>query len=80
MKSEVGIVNNLVDKLKNHVIPENLRMVDRKIEESSLKTQIELDSCLNFVNEQIKIFRDKVEYFETDVGVTQTKFKRLVSD
>ena len=80
MKSEVGIVNNLVDKLKNHVIPENLRMVDRKIEESSLKTQIELDSCLNYVNEQIKIFRDKVEYFETDVGVTQTKFKRLVSD
>ena len=80
MKSEVGIVNNLVDKLKNHVMPENLRMVERKIEDSSIKTQIELDSCLNYVNEQIKIFRDKVEYFETDVGVTQTKFKRLVSD
>ena len=80
MKSEVGIVNNLVDKLKNHVMPENLRMVERKIEEASLKTSNELDECLNYVNEQIKIFRDKVEYFETDVGVTQTKFKRLVSD
>ena len=80
MKSEVGIVNNLVDKLKNHIMPENLRMVERKIEESSLKAQIELDNCVNYVNDQIKIFRDKVEYFETDVGATQKKFKRLVSD
>ena len=51
MKSEVGIVNNLVDKLKNHVMPENLRMVERKIEEASLKTSNELDECLNYVNE-----------------------------
>ena len=80
MKSEVGIVNNLVDKLKNHAMPENIRMVQRMIEESSMKNQIELDNCLNYVNEQIKIFKDKVEYFETDIGVTQRKFKRLVSD
>ena len=80
MQSEVGIVNNLVDKLKNHVLPENLRMVERKIEESSVRTQSELNECLNYVNDQLKVFRDKVEYFETDVAATQTKFKRLVSD
>ena len=73
-------MNNLVDKLKNQVLPENLRMVERQIQESAIKSRSELDNCLNYVNDQIKIFRDKVEYFETDVGVTQTKFKRLVSD
>ena len=57
-----------------------MREIEDRISEATNNSQTELTNCLNYVTESIKNFKEKVEFFQTDIEVTQTKFKRLLSD
>jgi len=80
MGNEVVVVKNMIDKIEKNVLPENLKFIQGKLEDAIKNQRLELSTSLASTTESIKMFKEKVEFFETDVSSTQTKFKRLVSN
>ena len=70
MKQEVDIVNNIVERLNNQTLPEKMREIEDRISEATTNSQSELNNCLNFVTDSIKTFKDRVDFFATDIAVT----------
>ena len=54
--------------------------IEKRIADATTNSNTELTNCIEFVEESIKTFKEKVEFFQSDIEVTQTKFKRLLSD
>ena len=80
MKKEVGVVNSIVENIKNVILPDGMKKIDEQLQIAITKQKEELNDCLSYVSGTIKQFKERVDYFEADVAATQTKFKRLVSD
>ena len=74
------MVNTIVETLKNKTIPDSIAKIDVALDVATQKQRDELEGCLSVVSNNIKEFKERVDFFETDVAATQTKFKRLVSD
>ena len=63
MKQEVNIVSNIVDRLNNHTIPDKMSEIEKRIADATTNSNTELNNCLEFVEESIKNFKEKVEFF-----------------
>ena len=80
VREEMLKIRTEMDKIMNVMIPEALKKIDETLEQARRQQEVELNNCLTYVNEKMKAFSDRVDYFAEDVAITQRKFKRLVSD
>lgn len=74
MANEVVLVKTMIDKIEKNVLPENLKLIQGKLEDAIKNQRHELSSSLASTTESIKMFKSRIEFFETDVSSTQIKF------